>query len=228
MKPSRLPIATFLAAVFHFCGLVGILFTPYKDWFVAHTAFTLLVMVALLVWTQPEKKAKFFIFILLAFLVGMSVEMIGVNTGKLFGTYHYGNLMGAKLNGVPWLIGLNWFVVVFCSASIMQLLHEWTVKKFLATDFEMPLTLSAFSLIIDGALLACFFDWLMEPVAGKLGFWEWKNNEIPFYNYLCWFLISMGLLFVFHKFLSVRTNHFAVHLFIIQALFFLALRTFLP
>ncbi|MEN9686185.1 MAG: hypothetical protein RLZZ28_1971 [Bacteroidota bacterium] len=228
MKPSRLAIATFLAALFHFCGIVGILFTPYKGWFVANTAFTLLLMVALLIWTLPGKKANFFMFMLVAFLVGMGVEMIGVNTGKLFGTYQYGNLMGAKLNGVPWLIGLNWFVVVFCSASIMQLLHEWTLKKFLANGFEMSAPLSAASFITDGALLACFFDWLMEPVALKLGFWEWKNNEIPLYNYFCWFLISMGLLFVFHKFLFVRANHFAVHLFLIQALFFLALRTFLP
>ena len=184
-------------------------------------------MVALLIWTQPQKTNSFFIFLCIVFLMGMGTEMIGVNTGRLFGSYHYGKLMGIKLNGVPWLIGLNWFVVIFSSAAVMKQFHQWSRKKLADTDLELPNWIATVSLLVDGAILATFFDWLMEPVAMKLGFWNWKNEEIPLFNYVCWFLISFFLLWVFNKFRTIQTNQFGVHLFIIQVLFFMALRIYL-
>jgi bisanhydrobacterioruberin hydratase len=86
--------------------------------------------------------------------------------------------------------------------------------------------LKAISVIIDGATLAVFFDWLMEPVAVQLGYWKW-NGAIPFYNYLCWFMVSIVLLTAFHLLKFNKQNKFAVHLLMIQVLFFLLLRTFL-
>lgn len=178
--------------------------------------------------TQPQKNSWFFLFFMLAFATGMITEIVGVNTGELFGSYQYGNLMGAKYKGVPWLIGLQWFVTVFCSGIIMEKIHQWTIKKTAAvTATKLPSWVKGISLIVDGALMAVFFDYVMEPVAVKLGFWQWTNHEIPFYNYVCWFVISAGLLAVFRILKFNKTNHFAVHLFIIQLLFFLALRTVL-
>ena len=71
------------------------------------------------------------------------------------------------------------------------------------------------------------FDWIMEPVAVKLGYWQWESNSIPLYNYISWIIISAGLLTVFRKLNQEKPNIFAVHLFIIQVLFFVVLRTFL-
>lgn len=227
MKFSRNNIAAFLAILFHLCGVIGILCTPYKDWFIHNTPLDLFLMACLLIWTQPVKNISFFLFIALSFFVGMGTEMIGVHTGSLFGHYEYGNLLGAGFNGVPWLIGLNWFIIIFCSASAMQQVHEWSQKKFESAGSSMPPRIAALSLIIDGALLATFFDWLMEPVAIKLGFWQWKNGEPPLYNYICWFMISLLLLILFRRCRLTQANHFAVHLFIIQLLFFLSLRIFL-
>jgi len=227
MNFSKQNIATFIAILFHVSGLIGILFTPYKDWFIQNTPLNLCLMTILLFWNQEQKNLSFLGFAAIAFLVGMGTEMIGVNTGKLFGEYKYGTVMGAGLNGVPWLIGINWFVVVFSSGAIMVKFQQWFAKKSEADGRGLPPRLAALSVIIDGALLATFFDWIMEPVAMKLGFWQWKNSEVPLYNYACWFLISAALLVVYRWFSFDKHNHFAVHLFIIQALFFLALRTYL-
>ncbi len=227
MKFSKQHIATCIAILFHVSGFVGILFTPYKDWFIQNTPFTLCLMAILLIWNQEQKNLSFLAFIAIAFLTGMGTEMIGVNTGRLFGEYKYGTVMGAKLNGVPWLIGINWFVVVFCSGAIMVKMHKWFEKKMGTDGRTLPSSVAALSLIIDGAMLATFFDWIMEPVAMKLGFWEWKNSDVPLYNYTCWFLISALLLAIYRWLSFDKHNHFAVHLFIIQALFFLALRTYL-
>jgi len=227
MKLSKQNIATFLAILFHVSGLIGILFTPYKDWFIRNTPLNLCLMVALLVWNQPKINTSFFLFAMIAFITGMGTEMIGVQTGRLFGDYQYGTVLGPKFNGVPWLIGLNWFTILFCSGSVMIQMQQWFRKKFEKEGSEMPSAITAASLIIDGALLAVFFDWVMEPVAMKLGFWQWTNSEIPFYNYLCWFIISALLLIVYRWCSFTRPNNFAVHLLIIQLLFFLALRTYL-
>lgn len=224
---SKHHIATFIALLFHVSGAIGILCTNNKDWFVQNTVLNLLLMVGLLVWNQPQKNIAFFVFLLVAFVTGMGVEMIGVNTGKLFGEYEYGVVMGAKLNGVPWLIGLNWFVLVFCCGISITKMHDWLKEKYEAADITLSPTIEKLSLLFDGALLASFFDWVMEPVAIKLGFWQWKNGVIPTYNYFCWFIISMLLLLVFSKLRFSRANQFAVDLLIIQVLFFLALRTYL-
>ena len=227
MTFSKQNIATFLAILFHVTGLIGILVTPYKDWFIQNTPFTLCLMAMLIIWNQSQKNYHFFGFLVIAFMIGFGTETIGVNTGHLFGNYHYGSVLGAKLNGVPWLIGMNWFVIVFCSASTMVQMQEWMASKLKKTGAEISPRMTNLSLIIDGALLATFFDWVMEPVAIKLGFWQWKNNEIPFFNYVCWFLIS-ALLLLFYKGCSFsKPNYFAVHLLIIQLLFFFALRTYL-
>lgn len=227
MPLSKQNIATFLAILFHLSGLIGILFTPYKNWFIQNTSLNLCLMAVLLVWTQPKKNVSFFLFIAIAFITGMGTEMIGVNTGRLFGEYQYGTVLGPKFNGVPWLIGVNWLVVVFCSGSFMMQFQGWFKKKFENTGSEISSNMASLSLIIDGALLTTFFDWVMEPPAMKLGFWQWKNSELPLYNYLCWFIISALLLVVYRRCSFAKPNYFAVHLFIIQLLFFLALRTYL-
>ena len=227
MKLSKQHIATFLVILFHVSGAIGILCTPYKDWFIKNTPINLCLMAALLIWNQRGKNISFLLFFMLAFITGMVTEMIGVHTGWLFGEYQYGQVLGPKINGVPWLIGLNWFVVVFCSGSVMLQMQDWFKRKLEKEDFPMTPGIASLSLVIDGAMLAVFFDWIMEPVAMKLGFWQWQNSEVPLYNYLCWFLISALLLLAYRLFSFSKPNHFAVHLFIIQALFFLVLRTFL-
>ncbi len=224
MRFSRIHIATFIALLFHVSGWIGIAFTPYREWFIHNTPLNLCLMAGLLIWCQPWKNTGFFLFLLACFVTGMGVEMIGVNTGQLFGNYQYGNVLGEKLNGVPWLIGLNWFLIIYCSGSCMFQFQEWFMNRFKGEQV-ISQRLQTLSFIADSALLATFFDWVMEPVAMHIGFWQWNNGTIPFYNYICWFLISALLLGLFRRLSFEKVNHFAVHLFIIQVLFFLALRT---
>lgn len=222
-------IAIFIALLFHICGAIGILFSPYKNWFISNTSLNLLLMAGLLIFTQPSYKKWFFGFAIITSIVGFGVEVIGVNTAILFGNYSYGSLMGTKIFGVPLLIGIQWFVTVYCCGVIMQYVNNWTKRKINDAEIDTKTTdkIQSISLVIDAALLATFFDYIMEPVAQKLGYWQWKNNEIPFFNYTCWFLISGVLLFLLAKLSFNKLNQFAIHLFIIQLLFFIALRIYL-
>jgi putative membrane protein len=160
--------------------------------------------------------------------VGFLSELIGVHTGLLFGSYRYEKVLGPGIMEVPFLIGINWFVVVFCCGSVMSQLHRWLQHRFLAEGEGFSKQTENIALCIDGALLAVLFDWVIEPVAIKLKFWTWLTGEIPVYNYLCWFIISALLLLLFRKWESGKPNPFALHLLLIQVLFFLTLRNYLP
>jgi putative membrane protein len=220
-------IALFLALLFHVCGAIGILFTPYKQWFINNTTVNLLLMAALLIFTQKQKNIFFFAFALLCFFTGMVTEIIGVNTGLLFGRYQYGDILGVKVFGVPLLIGVNWFITIFCSCNIIFLLNEWLYKK-LSTDMQPSLAVQLFAFVTDAALLATLFDYILEPTATQLGYWQWlPDGLVPLFNFVCWFIISAVLATVFRLMKFDKHNQFAVHLLIIQVLFFLVLQTFL-
>ena len=224
---SKYQIATGIAIFFHAIGLVGMMFTD-NNFFVQSTPFNLLLSFFLLVWTHPEKNKSFYFFIGIVFIVGFLSEVVGVNTGLLFGEYHYSKILGIQLFQVPILIAVNWFIIIYCSGIGTHVLLNKVINR-VAKDYNEPsLKLKAMSVIFDGASLAVLFDWLMEPVAIKLGFWTWGGDgSVPFYNYFCWLLISILLLTVFNFFNFRKENKFAVNLLLTQALFFLILRTFL-
>jgi putative membrane protein len=220
-------IATAIAILFHLVGLVGIL--VFKSQLIINsTAFNLLLSFGLLLWTQEAKNWQFYCFVFICIITGFAVELIGVNTGLLFGNYSYGKVLGPQWKAVPFMIGINWFIIIFCCGISMQTLLKKAIKKVAEATKKPPMILKALSLVTEGATMALAFDWLMEPVAVKLGFWSWGGDgSIPFYNYVCWFIISMLLLLVFHNLAINKKNIFAVHLLLIQTMFFLFLRTFL-
>ncbi len=226
-KISKYQIATAVAIFFHCIGLVGILFFNTR-FFIQATPFNLLLSFSLLIYTQTNKNIAFFLFIATVFTIGFFSEVAGVNTGLIFGDYAYGEVLGFQWLNVPLLIGVNWFIIIYCSGICTQSLLLKVINKVAADSKEPPILLRAMSVIVDGATLAVLFDWLMEPVAIKLGFWTWLGDgTIPLYNYICWFIISMLLLTIFHLCKFNKENKFAVNLLLIQALFFLILRTFL-
>ncbi len=226
---SKYQKATAIAVLFHAIGVAGILF--FKSDFILHsTPFNLMLCFLLIVWTQKEKNIFFWVFAALIFLIGFLSEVIGVNTGLLFGNYSYGSALGIKYKAVPLIIGINWFIVIYCcGVSVTAFLQKIinSIPAVPGNELKPSAALKATSVIIDGATLAAIFDWLIEPVATELGYWQWKNNEIPLYNYVCWFGISLLLMTLFRSLSFEKSNKFAINLLLIQVMFFLILRTFL-
>ena len=211
-----------MAAVMHLAGLAGLALGMEK-WFSLLTPFNLLVMFALLVWTMPERSTRMFLFFLIAFLTGFFCEMVGVRTGYLFGQYSYGEALGPKIMGVPVMIGINWFIVVYASGLLAQQIRHLISQHVALPGRAAYSRWFGVSVIFDGALLATFFDWVMEPAAVQLGFWSWSGGQIPLLNYLTWFGVSLVVL-SFFSLGKFRPHSFAIHLLIIQALFFFLAR----
>jgi len=222
---TRIQIATFIAILFHVIGLIGILFFD-KTIFVQTTSLNLLLMFLLILFTQNSINKSFLFFIACCFATGILVEIIGTKTGILFGNYSYGTVLGPTFMNVPYIIGLNWFMIIYCAGISMNiLLHKMVDQINTITNKKKPI-IKLLSLVIDGATLAVFFDWIMEPIAIKLGYWKWGGDgAVPFFNYVCWFIVSLFLLFIFHQLKFDKRNKFALHLLMIQVMFFLLLRT---
>lgn len=142
------------------------------------------------------------------FVFGYAIELIGTQTGWLFGNYTYGKALGIKIFGVPVIIGVNWFATIAACASSARVIR-------------MPVILQAGL----AALLATMLDMLIEPVAMRYGFWSWNEGRIPVFNYVCWFVFSL-LFAYFYLRLSNGRNPTAMALFTIWVLFFTFLSMF--
>lgn len=223
MRPvNKTLFATTLAIAMHLAGAIGTLI-GLEELFATLTPFNLLVMFGLLIWTLPEKSPRLFIFIVIASLTGFFSEMVGVKTGALFGNYAYSNMLGWKINDVPVLISINWFIVVYGSAMLAIQLRQLVANYIPFPGKAIYSKWIGLSLVIDGALIATMFDWIMEPAAVKLGFWSWEGGQIPLLNYISWFLLSVFLLAIFSR-LKLKPHAFAANLLLIQTAFFLLVR----
>ncbi len=224
---NKYQAATAIAVFFHIIGLFGILFFD-REFFIRTTPYNLVLSFLLLLWTQFDRNIWFWIFLGSCFVAGVAVEVIGVNTSLLFGNYRYGEALGLQFMEVPLMIGINWFIVIYCCGVSVNSLLMKLISGLPAGSEPKSKTLQALSVVVDGATLAVVFDWLMEPVAVKLNYWKWLGDgSIPFFNYVCWFVVSILLLLVFHYGKFEKRNNFAVNLLLIQVMFFLLLRTFL-
>lgn len=192
--------------VFYLVGLVGMSVGPYKSFFVELSFFHLLLSFGILLLGRKKHTSFFWVYIGLAFSIGMFVEWIGVHTGFLFGNYKYGGVLGPKLSGVPVIIGINWAMLSIVSAALFS-----------------SLKLNYWLEVVLAASIMVFLDFLMEPVAIKLGFWSWKNNVIPSYNYFCWFVTALVLQYFYRKWRLNETNNVALALFIYLTIFFIIL-----
>ena len=187
--------------IFHSVGLVG-LSSESRDFFLSLSPLNLLISITCLLLSMPFS-VKLSLDLLLVGIIGFGVEWIGVHTGWLFGNYSYGENLGWKLSYIPLMISVNWIMLSFSAVACIQ-------------HLKVPDALKA----VLSALLMTGLDVLIEPVAIQSDFWSWHNGAIPFYNYVCWFLISLPIHYYLLKRKTTKQNSVSVGLFIVLVVFF--------
>jgi len=192
-----------ILVIFYTVGICGLLIDAYRPLFLSLSFFNLLLSFIVMCLSLGRAGIRMAGFIAFCALTGLTAEWIGVHTGLLFGDYAYGMNLGPKLVGVPYVIGLNWAMLVLCSASLVE---GWKVHF-------------VFKAIVAAGLMT-FLDFLMEPVAIKSDFWHWNTPEIPLYNYVCWFVIAFVLQAIYFSLGNVQSNKVMNRLFFILIVFF--------
>jgi len=200
--PPRIAIG--ITILFHLVGLVGLSLPVSKELFLQIVPFHLLLMFGVIVLSHHKLNSSFGIFILLIFWLGFLAEWVGVHTGWLFGNYAYDSTLGLKLSGIPLMIGVNWFLLIYATGVAMQ---RSRLK-------------SVFFRVMAGAALLVLLDVLIEPIAIKFNYWHWNSPGIPLKNYVCWFLVSAIMLYAFELFRFKRQGIAAVVLLLTEFVFF--------
>ena len=198
-------IPIFIIVVFHIVGFVGFIINP--AYFKSLSPINLLLSFGLIVLISQQTKWKFYGALCLVTVLGFFVEVLGVKTELIFGSYHYGQSLGYKWLSAPLLIGINWSMLLYCTSQL---------SKFKNT------IVNAFF----GAALMVGLDFFIEQNASKFDFWYWKSNIIPIQNYIAWFVIAFLLNLLVQKHLAQKPNLTAKALYFIQLVFFSALYFF--
>ena len=175
------------------------------DFFASFTSTNLFLM-SIILFLNFKVSSKYDILsILLIFLIGMITEILGVNYGLIFGDYEYGNNLGFKLFGVPFLIGVNWIILTAISANIAALITK--NKNIVLTVFI-------------GAILMLAMDFVMEPIAPKLDLWKFNNLIVPTSNYIGWLIIGLFTQTIYNLQFRQKEISVSVNLYLAFFLFF--------
>lgn len=203
-------VTPFIFLFFFISGALLHLDSEWRDFVLTITPVTLIMSLSLATFVSGVYKDKMILSaLLLIALIGYISEVIGVKTGLIFGNYSYNEVLGPKVFEVPFIIALNWAFVIF---GALTLLNIFTKNRYL--------------LILLTPIVTVLFDIILEPVARDLGYWEWVGVEVPLYNYLSWFMISLISVLILDRATDITKINQKVmiifsSLFIAETIFFL-------
>lgn len=146
----------------------------FGDWFLSKTPLNMLIVLGALVYLYPVRSPKMIVFTVFVYVVSLLIEMHGVHYGLIFGNYHYLDYLGPTVAGVPWLIGVNWTILVLATAGV--------VEKYISSVFVQ---------ILAGAILMTLTDAIIEPLAPSFRFWIFDGGMPGVMNYIGWFFCSL-------------------------------------
>ncbi len=192
--------------IFYAVGIIGLSIPATKSFTEILTPYTLLMNLALLfIFHRPWSTRHIVLYLFIA-LAGFFIEVAGVYTGLVFGEYNYGHVLGVKLFSTPFIIGVNWLMLIYFVYHLTGLsgINRWIQ-------------------VITGALLMVTYDIILEPVAIRMNMWSWSGDDIPFQNYAAWFVISLLFLSLLHIFRLRAENRILPGLFAVQAGFILTM-----
>ncbi|GAA4407751.1 hypothetical protein GCM10023187_28770 [Nibrella viscosa] len=196
-------LAATLLTLAYVAGIVGLQLPALAPFFRPLVPVNLVVSLVVLLLYHTDWRPSFVFYAVLAVLTGFFVEVLGVQTGYVFGRYAYDTGLGDQLWAVPPVIGLNWLTLSYCCGTVCDRL-------------PFPIYMKA----IAAATLMVVLDIFIEPVAIRLNFWTWFGQPVPIRNYVGWWLVSLALLAIWYGLPFQKKNRLATLMLLLQFVFF--------
>ena len=141
------------------------------------------------------------IFFAIATVVSWLFEQVGVATGLIYGAYHYSALLGPKLGHVPLLIPLAWFMMIYPSYVVANLIADGA-----PTGTRGGLGRLVWLSLLSGMVMTAW-DVVMDPLlsGGVMHAWVWEQGgayfSVPAQNFAGWLLttFTVYLLYRFYE-----------------------------
>jgi uncharacterized membrane protein len=152
-------------------------------------------------------------------------EQVGVETGLIYGAYHYTDALGLKLGHVPIIIPIAWFMMVYPSYIIANLIRSGRLMMMMMektkknnnnnnSSSHTPI-LQILWLSLLSAVIMTAWDLVVDPYLSgpteRAWIWEGGGGQyfgVPLHNFGGWLLTTFTIYFLF-QWLSERK--FQVH-----------------
>jgi putative membrane protein len=126
-------------------------------------------------------------------------EEVGVVTGLVYGPYHYTATLGPWLGSVPVLIPLAWFMLVYPTYVLANLIgHGWPVGTPGGRGHLLRLALI-------GALGMTAWDLVVDPILSgpTVRAWVWEGGGayygVPLRNFLGWIVTTFTIYLLYRS-----------------------------
>lgn len=205
IEKKYLLAARLFLVIFFGVGVAGFTFGATRELFQQLVPLNLIVSTVLLFCFHENWSLKHVLVFTALAVAGFLVEMAGIHTGLVFGSYSYGSALGLKLFSTPALIGVNWLVLIYAIYVLFPAINQRWFYPFLGSAF----------LVV--------YDVVMEPVAMATDMWNWEGGSVPMKNYITWYMVSVVMLYSLRFFGIHYRNRVAQWLLAIQFIFFLIL-----
>ena len=147
------------------------------------------------------------VFFAITAAVSWGYEHIGVETGLIYGNYHYTDYLGQKIGHVPVIIPLAWFMMIYPSYIIANLIfsrkpfmQKTTIPKILVLSLLSAAVMTAWDTVIDPYLSGPTVEaWLWEDSGPYFG--------IPLHNFLGW-IITTFTIYTIYRIYENKTKEF--------------------
>jgi putative membrane protein len=195
-----------IIVIFYSVGIAGLSLEFSREIFRLLVPFTLLGSVILMLLMDESNSGKLWYILAVIYIASFFIEMAGVNTGIVFGTYEYGRTLGFKVVGTPLMIGINWIILVYA-------IWQWVGKARM--NGLVKILLASTAMVV--------YDFVLEPIAMILDMWDWEGGQIPVQNYIAWFVISFIFFSIFQVMGIKVRNKISTVLLLTQFGFFIVL-----
>ncbi|MGN7762126.1 carotenoid biosynthesis protein [Paenibacillus sp. 22594] len=133
------------------------------------------------IFQNKPKERSMWLSAALVWTGGMTVEWIGVHSGRLFGDYEYTQVLGPLIYGVPVTLGFAWIAVI-CNAALMS--YDFGQKGFRLLAVRS----------VQVGFWTVLLDLVLDPVAHARNFWQWGGDggfyHVPWSNFAGWLIVS--------------------------------------
>ena len=139
--------------------------------------------------------------------VSWSYEHVGVETGLIYGAYHYTDALGIKLGHVPIIIPIAWFMMIYPSYIIASLIGSGRLmmreEKKNNNNGRTPLLQILWLSFLSAAIMTAW-DLVVDPyLSGPTErAWIWEDGDgqyfgVPLHNFGGWLLTTLTIYFLF-------------------------------
>ena len=145
---------------------------------------------------------KTLVFFVITAAVSWGYEQVGVETGLVYGAYHYTDYLGEKIGHVPIIIPLAWFMMVYPSYIIANFIFSGK-PIVLQNKISKIILISLLSAVIMTA-----WDFVVDPYLSgpTVNAWVWETGGayfgIPIHNFFGWILTTFTIYLVYRIFES--------------------------